>query len=550
MAASAELNDPTGVAIDVHGNLYIADAGNNLIRKVGVDGTISTIAGAIDLYQSNQGFSGDGGPAVYALLKDPIAVAVDASGNVYFSDFRNCRVRKIDTSGIINTFAGNGHCAYSGDGGPAASAAVYPQGVAVDTSGNVYISDYGNQRIRKVDGSGKITTIAGNGAVGASGDGGPATAAMLNWPTGVSVDGAGNLYIADTSNNRIRKIASNGVITTVAGNGQFGYSGDGGLATSASLESPQGAAVDSSGNMYIVEGTDIRKVGPDRTISTFAGQTASYYSSGNLATSLRIGDAFDVAAAPDGSFYVAAAWGTFKVSAAGILSPVAGATGEFLALDSSGALYIADDYNSRVLKVTSDGTVSTIAGNGSPGYSGDGGPATAAQLNLPQGVAVDGSGNVYIADSLNYRVRMVTPQGIISTVAGTGQPGFSGDDGQAASAQLSAPSGLAVDSAGNLYIVDSTVFGQTWPVFTNQRIRKVDTTGIITTVAGDGVSSYGGDGGPATSAALCFPQGVTVDAAGDLFILDSGNNVVRKVDTNGTISTVYLLNGSGGRVSL
>jgi trimeric autotransporter adhesin len=561
-ATSAAFSSVTSVAVDLRGNLYVTDS--NSIRKISLDGTINTIAGSAN----DPGFSGDGGPAIYARLYMPTGIAVDANGNVYFSDGFNCRIRKIDTSGSINTLAGNGQCAFSGDGGPATSAAVWPNGVAVDAAGIVYIADWANQRIRKIDAGGKISTIAGTGVAGALGDNGPAIAAQLNYPTGVTVDGTGNLYIADWSNQRIRKISLSGVITTVAGNGQSGYSGDGGPAINATMQNPQAVALDSGGNMYIAERAGrVRKVSPDGTISTFAGETASYYSDGSPAKSLQLpAYAYDVKAAPDGSFYVAAGL-IFKVSSAGIFSAVTGGSGGFsgdggpainaglalptaIAVDSAGALYIADTDNSRVRKIDANGIINTVAGNGMPGFSGDGGAAAAAQLNDPQGVAVDGAGNLYIADSLNHRVRMVTPQGTITTVAGTGQPGFSGDSGPAVSAQLSDPSGLAVDSAGNLYMTDSTVHDQIVPVYTNQRIRKVDTNGVITTVAGNGQGSYSGDGGPATSAALCFPQGVTVDAAGNLFILDSGNDVVRKVDTTGTISTVYFVNGSGGGVKL
>jgi sugar lactone lactonase YvrE len=331
-----------------------------------LSGTISTVAG---------GSVGDGGPAVNAPVNTPSAAAVDSAGNLYIANTYNNRVRKVSTSGTITTVAGNGTPGFSGDGGPATNASLAsPTGVAVDAAGNLYIADAGNDRVRKVSASGTITTVAGTGTPGFSGDGGPATGAGLVYPSGVAVDAAGNLYIADTYNNRVRKVSASGTITTVAGNGTPGFSGDGGPATNASLASPSGVAVDAAGN-----------------------------------------------------------------------------------------LYIADPDNSRVRKVSTSGTITTVAGNGTPGFSGDGGPATNASLFNPSGVAVDAAGNLYIADTTNSRVRKVSTSGTITTVAGNGTPGFSGDGGPATNASLVYPSGVAVDAAGNLYIADSQ----------NNRVRKV-----------------------------------------------------------------------------
>jgi sugar lactone lactonase YvrE len=315
--------------------------------------------------------------------------------------------------------------------------------VAVDTAGNLYIADSSNNRVRKVSTSGTITTVAGNGSSGHWGDGGTATNAGLASPWGVAVDAAGNLYIADSDNHRVRKVSMSGTITTVAGSGTTGYSGggysgDGGPATGATLNNPYGVAV-----------------------------------------------------------------------------------------DTSGSLYIADTYNSRVRKVSTSGTITTIAGSTTQGLSGDGGPATDAGLAFPYGVAVDSAGNVYIADTDNHRVRKVSTSGTITTIAGSGTTGYSGggysgDGGPATSARLFNPYGVAVDAAGNVYIADTD----------NSRVREVSTLGTITTIAGTGSFGLSGDGGRATIATLYSPYGVAVDMAGNLYVADTYNNRIRKVSAS------------------
>jgi secreted PhoX family phosphatase len=538
-ATSAQLFNPLDVAVDSAGNIYIADAGNNRIRQVSPGGVITTIAG-----NGAQGFGGDNGAAASAQLNQPGGIAVDSAGNVYIADTGNNRIRKV-SSGIITTVAGNGTQGSNGDNGPATSAQLNsPWGVAVDPAGNLYLADTNNNRVRKVSG-GVIATVAGNGVQGLGGDNAPAISAQLNEPHAVAVGSGGVLYIADTGNNVIRKVSS-GVITTVAGNGTQGFSGDNGPAASAQLNSPAGVAVDSTGNLYIADGNNnsIRKVSANGVIATVGGNGTLAFSGDNgPATSAQLNFPQGVAVDGFGNLYIADYLNNrIRKVTNGVITTAAGngvqglsgdhgpATSAQLsvpagvAVDAAGNLYIADSGNHSIRKVT-NGVITTVAGGAGLGFSGDGGPATSAQLNSPGGVAVDPAGNIYIADTNNHRIRMVS-NGTITTVVGDGVPGSRGDNGPATSAQLDIPEGVAVDSTGDLYIVDTS----------ENRVRKVS-NGIITTVAGNGTQGGSGDNGPATSAQLFHPYGVAVDAAGNLYIADFANSRIRKV-SGGVITPI------------
>lgn len=332
---------------------------------------------------------------------------------------------------IITTYAGSGLAGYIGDGGPASAAKLHwPSGVAIDNGGNAYVTDYSNFRIRKISSTGIITTIGGNGTSGYSGDGGPATLASLNPPVEVTVDDIGNVYFADFANQRIRKINSLGIISTIAGNGVRGFSGDGGPATDAQLNYPTAVAIDGVGNLYIADATNlrIRKVNTAGVISTIAGNGMD----GNTG---------------DGGLAIAAEIG-----------PIV-----HIALDSGRNIYLVDAENNRIRKISTSGIIAMFAGNGIGGYGGDGGSATNARLDSPNCIVFDAHGNAYIADSYNYRVRMISTAGVISTFAGNGIAGYSGDGGLATDAQLNVTAGVAVDGIGNLYIADPY----------NNRIRKV-----------------------------------------------------------------------------
>ncbi|TXS44271.1 RICIN domain-containing protein [Streptomyces sp. t39] len=331
---------------------------------------ISTVAGT-----GVAGFAGDNERAAAAQLNRPYGLAMDSTGTLYFTERDGHRIRKITTDGRISTVAGTGTAGYKGDNGPAVSAQLKtPRGITVDSAGDLYVADSENHRVRKITADGKITTIAGSGTAGFGGDGGPATAARLNLPYSVAVDSAGVLYVADGGNHRVRKITADGKITTIAGTGVAGFGGDGGPATSALLKWPNGVVVDGAGTLYVVDGQ-----------------------------------------------------------------------------------------NHRVRRITADGKINTVAGTGTAGFGGDGGTAASAQLNNPLGMVLDSTGALYLSDHRNHRVRKITADGKITTIAGTGVAGFGGDGGPGASAQLNNPIGLAVDCVDTLYIAD----------YSNHRIRKI-----------------------------------------------------------------------------
>ena len=333
-----------------------------------------------------------------------------------------------------------------------------------------------------------VTTIAGNGTDGYSGDSSAATACELYYPAGVAADAFGNIYIADQQNHRLRKIDGvSGTITT--------FAGDGSALTSNPMSKPKGVAVDAAGNVYVAvqDVHRIRKITPSGTITVVAGYGAAGFS----------GD------------------GASAISAR--LNYPAG-----VAVDSAGNVYVADEVNQRIRKIDTGGKISTVAGTGIPGFNGDGIAATTAQLNYPTGVAVDAAGNLYIADNDNNRIRKVDPSGIITTFAGNGFGGFGGDEGPAASAELYNPNGVAVDKGNNVYIADQN----------NNRIRMVNPAGTITTRAGNGVTGFAGDNGPAADAEFYFPAGVAINQGGDLFIADESNNRVRKVDSTAAVKAV------------
>lgn len=620
---------PSGVVNDGSGNIYFING--NAIRKLKIStGIVTTIAGS-----SVAGYSGDGGNANSALFNNPSALALDATyTNLYISDQSNNCIRKIKlNTNVITKVAGSGTSGFAGDGSAALSAQLNsPAGIAVNAAGDIFISDKGNNRIRKVTVSnGNISTIAGTGVAGFSGDGLVATNAKINNPAGIALDGAGNIYFADRSNSRIRKITiTNGYISTIAGNGNTTFGGDGGLATAAAIKTPNnivldaatptaiyvsdgnfrirkinladnkistlagtgirgysgdGAAalnamlsfvsfgainnsisIDATGNIFFADGSNrIRRINKATSIITTIGGNNSYGGDGGLAANALLKNPGGIAVDASGNIFIAD-FNNHRIrrvdNSTGKISTFAGNgnaayTGDSalavnaslrnpsaIAFDNFGNLIIADQGNSviRMVDATS-GNIYTIAGNGTAGYSGDNGNAKSAQLYYPSSIAVDENNNIYIADQLNYRIRFInTTTGIIKTIAGNGTSGYSGDNGPALLAKFGSVTGLAYAN-GLLYVADQT----------NNVVRFLDPSNTVYTFAGDGSAGYSGDGNAATTAQLTSPSGLAIDSLGNVYIADADNNVIRRVNvTTGVISTIAGTNivgysGDGGQ---
>jgi sugar lactone lactonase YvrE len=531
-ATSATIGDPSGLALDNARDLFIADSSNHVWMVSASTGKLVNIAGSSTFLNPFGGYSGDGGPPTLAQLNGPSGLALESNKTLFIADSGNEVIRVI-RQGVINTYAGNGMPCPDptlnpacGDGGSALNANLtQPVGLAVDAQGNLYIADAADNRVRRVDTNGIITTVAGNGencVLPGCGDNMLATQANVVHPTGVFVDASGNLYIAGDFENRIRFVnAATQIITTVAGTGDFDFGGDRGPATLALLSNPQDVFVDSAGNMLIADSGNkrIRQVKAG-IINTIAG--------GGLG-----GD-------------------NGPALGATLSDPLA------VTLDSHGNQFIVDVGNSRIRRVDAiTNKITTVAGTGNAGYKGDGGPATLANLNVPEGVAVDAAGDLFITDpgdKVVQRVDGVTQ--IMTFFAGTlftrcpNSTDPCGDGGPATSATFAGPTGVAVDQHGNVFIADLNdsrircVIGSVGGCGDTQHLYEI---GTILTVAGNGIPCFSppdcGDGGPATSANLSFPFGLAVDAAGNLFIADEGDNLVRRVDAVTQIISTVAFNG-------
>ena len=541
--ATASFNNPAGIAVDPTGTVYVADTRNNTIRKVSAAGVVTTLAGTAGVIGS-----ADGAGAA-ASFTGPAGLAVDSSGTVYVADSGNNTIRAVSAAGVVTTLAGTAGVAGFADGTGAAARFNIPNGVARDASGNLYVADTNSNTIRKISPAGIVTTLAGTGNVAGHADG-TGAAATFSFPDNVAVDSAGNVYVADIGNKTIRKITPGGVVTTLAGTAGVAGHADG-TGAAASFLDPVGVAVDASGNVYVADtgNNTIRKVSPAGEVTTLAGTAAvAGHADGTGAAASFTGPA-GLAVDSSGTVYVAdVVNNTIRaVSAAGVVTTLAGAAGvagfadgtgaaasfynpNGLARDASGNLYVADTQNNTIRKISPAGVVTTLAGTvGGPGHAD--GTGAAARFGYPWGVAVDSVGNVYVADMGTETIRKVSAAGVVTTLAGT--PGVAGHaDGTGAVASFRGPSGLAVDSSGIVYVADTD----------NNTIRKVSPAGVVTTLAGTAGVKGHTDG---TGAAATFnrPFGITVDASGDLYVGDSGNGTIRKVSPAGVVTTVAGLAG-------
>jgi hypothetical protein len=482
---------PQGVATDLAGNVYVADSDNSTIRMITPAAVVSTLAGTAGVIGSTDGT----GPV--AQFNVPQSVATDTAGNVYVADTNNSTIRKIAAGGVVTTLAGTpGVAGWANGTGPAAQFD-HPQGVATDAAGNVYVADTYSGTVRVITPAGVVNTLAGTGYVAGSTDGTGAAAEFKN-PRGLAVDAADNIYVADFSNDTLRKITPAAVVTTLAGLAPEPGSTDG-TGSAAQFNSPDAAATDSAGNMYIADTANntIRKITPAGVVTTLAG-TAGVTGSNN---------------------------GTG--AAAQFNSP------QGIIADGSGNVYVADTGNDTIRMITAAGVVTTLAGTAGAAGSTDG-TGSAARFNGPQGIVISAAGNLYIADTGNDTIRMITAAGVVTTVAGT--VGVAGStDATGAAAQFAGPEGLAIDTAGNVYIADTN----------NYTIRTMTPAGVVTTIAGSaGVAGYAD--GTGTDARFDLPTGIAIDSSGNLYVVDNLHAVIREVTPAAVVSTVAGYPGSHG----
>jgi sugar lactone lactonase YvrE len=511
---------PSAIAIDSNQNLYVADQGNNLIRKITPTGVVSTFAG------STSGFTNANG--ILAQFNLPNGVAVDDSDNIFVADFSNHAIRKITPSGDVTTFAGGTQG--STDGVGTAAKFYKPTAVAFDTLGNLFVTDSWNCSIRKITTDGTVTTFAGGSYGNVNGVG---TAAKFNWPYALSIDSSNNIYVADPEIHAIRQISSSAVVTTFAG-GTQGYTNATG--TSAQFNTPFGIAVDRLDNIIVLDSynNSIRKISSLAEVTSLYDNTSrdkdgtgrfAQFAYPTSLTSDRDGNIYIVdqnnyrirKMSPSGVVTTLAGSTSGNVDGVGTAAKFAGLSG--ITIDQLSNLYVTDTTNNNIRKITPDGTVTTLAGGTQGSADGTG---SSAQFYSPRGIIADSENNLYVADALNHSIRKVTSGGVVTTIAG-GTTGTA--DGIGTAAQFALPYGITIDTSGNLFVVD----------FSSSTIRKISPTAVVTTFAGSGAT--GNLDGVGTSAQFYLPTNIAIDVNNNLYLADMFNNSIRKITKTGVVTT-------------
>jgi hypothetical protein len=546
-------NSPTGLVINKAGNLYVTDSGNQLIREVTPAGAVTTLSGTV-----GQAGALDG-TGIGASFNSPQGPAMDSAGNLYVADFSSATIRKITTAGVVTTIAGTALSTGTIDGTGVAARFLKPSSVAVDSSGNLYVTDSGNHTIRKITSAGVVTTFAGKAGTPGILDTATGVTALFNNPRSVVVDSSGTLYVADSNSNTIRKITSAGSVSTLAGKADTFGSTDG-VGSAARFNFPTSLALDASGNLYVADGLNrvIRKVVVSTgAVTTLAGSVGVVGKADGTGTAATFSNPVGIAVDSSGNVYVADYTNQLirKVTSAGVVTTIAGVAGMpgaldgqgynstpalfsspvGAAVDGSGNVYIADSGNNAIRKVKSSGEVSTFAGSsGSVGWAG--GNGTSASFNTPGGIALDPTtGDFFVADTVNHLIRKVTKTGEVSIFAGTAAVAGSAD-GLGTAASFNLPSAVAVDNVGNVYVAD----------YDNNTIRKITPAGQVSTFAGAAGIQGSADGVGTTAARFNHPRGVAVDSGGNVYVADFGNHTIRKIGTDSTVLTWAGTTGSAG----
>jgi len=517
--STARFSFPSALAVDSANNIYVADTGNSTIRKITPARLVSTFAGLA----GNPGSTNGTGTA--ARFNFPAGVAVDraVTGNIYVGDTSNFTIRQITPAGVVTTLAGSPLMRGGTNGTGSAARFELPEGMAVDSSGNIYVADTDPSTIRKIAPGGVVSTFAGSFAK-AGPQNGTGSAARFNLPTDVAVDSSNNLYVADSNNCTIRKITPAAAVTTLAGLASPGHTN--GTGSAARFDFPQGVAVDTTGKVYVADSVEsaIRKITPTAVVSTFAGLpgTSGDVDATGTAARFRFPRWLTVGALDN--VYVGDTFNLVvrKITPGAVVSSVvtnpANGAGEVrgVAMDSSGNIYTADLPHHTIRKITPDGTATIFAGlNDTPGNAN--GTGTAARFNFPTGLAVDGAGNVYVADSGNNAIRKITPAAKVTTFAGSDSPNLFGSaDGTGTATRFNDPFGVAVDHSGNVFVTDTG----------NNTIRKITPARVVTTLGGLPLSPGTSDGA-GINARFNSPRGIAVDSAGNIYVGDTSNHTVR-----------------------